>query len=67
MPEISSCFRSRTFCCADAGIFRKRHKIKMTGKTAGDSPHGGGELQDLEKFLANSVKKCNSHCLLILY
>jgi hypothetical protein len=28
------------FCCADAGIFRKSLKIKMTGKTAGDSPHG---------------------------
>jgi hypothetical protein len=39
MPEISSCFRSR---CADAGIFRKSLKIKMTGKTAGDSLHGEG-------------------------
>jgi hypothetical protein len=30
----------RTFCRADAGRFLKSLKIKMTGKTAGDSPHG---------------------------
>jgi hypothetical protein len=35
MQEMSSCFRSRTFCRADAGKFRKSLKIKMTGKTAG--------------------------------
>jgi hypothetical protein len=40
--DISPCFRSLTFCCADVGIFHKSLKIKMTGKTAGDSPH---ELQ----------------------
>jgi hypothetical protein len=43
MPEISSCFRSRTFSCADAGIFRKSLKIKMTGKTTIDSPHRDGK------------------------
>jgi hypothetical protein len=42
MQEMSSCFRSRKFCRADAGKFRKSLIIKMTGKTAGDSPHGEG-------------------------
>jgi hypothetical protein len=32
MQEISSCFRSRTFCRADAGRFRKNLKIKISGK-----------------------------------
>jgi len=28
---------------AVAGKFRKSHKLKMLGKTAGDSPHGEGK------------------------
>jgi len=40
MQEMSSCFRSRTFFRANAGRFRKSIKIKITGKTAGDLPHG---------------------------
>jgi hypothetical protein len=43
MQEMSSCFRSRTFCRADAGRFCKSIKIKMTGKTVGDLPHGEGD------------------------
>jgi len=39
---MSSCFRSRAFCRADAGRFRKNLKIKITGKTAGVTPHGEG-------------------------
>jgi hypothetical protein len=42
MQEMSSWFRSRTFCHANAGRFRKNIKIKITGKTAGDLPHGEG-------------------------
>jgi hypothetical protein len=34
MREISS-----GLCSADAGRFHKRLKIKVTGKTAGDSQH----------------------------
>jgi hypothetical protein len=40
MPEISFGLRSRTFCRAVARRFRKSLKIKITGNTAGDSPHG---------------------------
>jgi hypothetical protein len=42
MQEMSSSSRSRTFCSADEEKFRKNLKIKMTGKTAGVSPHGEG-------------------------
>jgi len=43
MPEMFCGLRSGIFCCADAGRFRKSLKIPITGKTAGDSPHGEGK------------------------
>ena len=52
MQEMSSCSRSRTFCSADAGRFRKNLKIKTTGKTSGVSPHGEGRSRT---FFANLV------------
>jgi hypothetical protein len=59
MQEMSSCSRSRTFCSADAGRFRKNLKIKMTGKTAGFSPHGEGRSRTWA-FFANLFKKFTS-------
>jgi hypothetical protein len=56
MQEMSSCSRSRTFCSADAGRFRKNLKIKMTGKTAGVSPHGEGRSRTWT-FFANLCSK----------
>jgi hypothetical protein len=63
---MSSCFRSRTFCRADAGKFRKSLKIKMTGKTAGDSHHGEG-ISRTKTFFANSVKSVIAIVSSILY
>jgi hypothetical protein len=54
MQEMSSSLRSRTFCCADTGRFRKSLKIKISGKTAGDLPQGEGKART---FSSNSVKK----------
>ncbi len=45
------------------GKFRKSFKLKMLGKTAGDSPHGEWKSRTYT-FSAKSVKKCNSHCYL---
>jgi hypothetical protein len=60
MQELSSCSRSRTFCSADAGRFRKNLKIKMTGKTAGVLPMGRGDhslffIAYCLFFIANSL------------
>jgi hypothetical protein len=65
MQEMFSSLRSRTFCRADTGRFRKSLKIKISGKTAGDSPQGEGQARTLT-FSANSVKK-HSGNLFILY
>jgi hypothetical protein len=45
MQETSSWLRSSNFSVADAGRFRKNLKLKMIGKTAGDSPHGEGKAR----------------------
>jgi hypothetical protein len=65
MQEMSSSLRSRTFCRADTGRFRKSLKIKISGKTAGDLSQGEGKAWTYT-FSANSVKK-HSGNLLILY
>ncbi len=52
---------------AVAGKFRKSHKLKMLGKTAGDSPHGEGKSRT---FSANSVTKYSGslvYSLLIIF
>ncbi len=48
---------------AVAGKFRRSLKLKILGKTAGDSPHGEGKSRT-ETFLTNSVKKYSNHCFL---
>jgi hypothetical protein len=51
MPEISSCFRSRTPSAVLMQEYScKSLKIKMTGKAAGDSPHGEGNSRTSVKF-----------------
>jgi hypothetical protein len=42
--HVGNAFRPQELylCSADAGRFRKNLKIKILGKTAGDSPHGEG-------------------------
>jgi hypothetical protein len=48
--------------------FRKSLKIKITGKTAGDSPHGEGKSR-IQTFFANSVNMysdCFVYSLLII-
>ncbi len=42
-PEMPFGLRSCIFSSADAGRFRKNLKIKISGKTAEDSPHGEGK------------------------
>jgi hypothetical protein len=55
-PDLLPCWYRR---------FRKSFKIKILGKTAGDSPQGEGQARTLT-FSANSVKK-HSGNLFILY
>jgi hypothetical protein len=71
MPETSSVLRFSNFRRADAGKFRKGLKIKMTGKTAGNSPHGEGRAMQYLDIFSNLGKKYNGHCfvysLLIIF
>ncbi len=70
LSEVSSGCTSSTFCHSDAGRFRKILKIKITGKTTGDSLLGR-ENTGLRHF-QQTQEKYYCHCfvyssLIIIY